>query len=504
MRPASAGGQATWSVLRELRTHFSAPHRLTELRRALDQEMRRRDIGLGDLFALVDTDGSWAIDASELEAMARQLGIELRASDAQALVASIGEDHEITVERFVFWFHNADLDDAPSDAHLLAFESALFDDRVRAVVAEFWNLADADGSGELHKDEYVTQALHLLHALHGWDADMARAAAERDWDEDRRGANFVDRRRFNLSCLQLADAWCDDRTRARAADLKPAAAAAVVTAHTLERLLDLVSVYDDDAGCRVWRWNRRQPDGPRDDVPDEPPHQDVDDCAPAVVPQAEVVEKEEEKTEELLQDDESQTDDEPPPRVETPPVEVPAEEEVETPRPATPPPSPHTIELALMSTLRVRRPSPHEPLEAGPCLDYGAACEATPREPLPRLVPEPTPQERAVELPTDLPVTEASGYAPPSPRQSTPSPPPRPEEELPALKNVVFNRDIREPGLAVVYHQLSCGPPVQADVGVRKSRRLDKRHKMPMLRSAQPGLRAASHNPRVSRSLPML
>ena len=55
----------------------------------------------------------------------------------------------------------------------------------------------------------------------GFDEKQAREIAERDWDQDRRvddaarkhrAMGVVDGRRFELSLLQLADAWADART----------------------------------------------------------------------------------------------------------------------------------------------------------------------------------------------------------------------------------------------------------------------------------------------------
>ena len=73
----------------------------------------------------------------------------------------------------------------------------------------------------------------------------------------------VDARRFELSLLQLADAWADARTSIA---VKKAAREAreagrrvgpvcrnVAVATTLWNLLEAVSVVDDD-GVRVWRW----------------------------------------------------------------------------------------------------------------------------------------------------------------------------------------------------------------------------------------------------------
>ena len=73
----------------------------------------------------------------------------------------------------------------------------------------------------------------------------------------------VDLRRFELSLLQLADAWADARTsvavKKAARDAREAGRRVgpvcrnVAVATTLWNLLEAVSVVDDD-GVRVWRW----------------------------------------------------------------------------------------------------------------------------------------------------------------------------------------------------------------------------------------------------------
>lgn len=78
--------QGMSALLEEMRLHFNISARLGRLRGSLTREMRRRDIGIGDMFALVDTDGSLSIEADEMMAMARQLYIDLSRADASALI----------------------------------------------------------------------------------------------------------------------------------------------------------------------------------------------------------------------------------------------------------------------------------------------------------------------------------------------------------------------------------------------------------------------------------
>ena len=92
----------------ELREHFSGASRLDALRTKLTEEMKLRNMGIGDMFALVDDDKSLSLDANELHDMARRLNTNCRLQDAEQLVYERGERGEITIESFVEWFHEAE------------------------------------------------------------------------------------------------------------------------------------------------------------------------------------------------------------------------------------------------------------------------------------------------------------------------------------------------------------------------------------------------------------
>ena len=94
-------------TVEELRLHFKGSVRLGLLRDLLEQEMKKRDIGIGDMFALVDEDKSLSVDPLELHEMARRLGCAARLADAERLVEEVGDDGELTIEAFVEWFHAA-------------------------------------------------------------------------------------------------------------------------------------------------------------------------------------------------------------------------------------------------------------------------------------------------------------------------------------------------------------------------------------------------------------
>lgn len=55
---------------------------------------------------------------------------------------------------------------------------------IKSVLRAWWGVADSDGSGFLEKDEYVVLNMKIYIAMtinDGFDAEEARACAERDW-----------------------------------------------------------------------------------------------------------------------------------------------------------------------------------------------------------------------------------------------------------------------------------------------------------------------------------
>ena len=202
----------------ELREHFSGASRLDALRTKLTEEMKLRNMGIGDMFALVDDDKSLSLDAGELHDMARRLNTNCRLQDAEQLVAERGERGEITIEAFVEWFHeaedplvkarnerkrrcktpSADLSkrrgygvygmgraqakhekafdsyasqsisvdfNHATDGQLLEVDACLLDVDVRRIVEQFWRLADQDKTGTLEYEEYIELSLNLQKAL---------------------------------------------------------------------------------------------------------------------------------------------------------------------------------------------------------------------------------------------------------------------------------------------------------------------------------------------------
>ena len=471
----SAPRRSFSQLLQELRSHFCSTYRLTELRRSLWRKMHSDGCGIGDMFALVDKDGSLSLAATELQMMAVELGLDLRFADAVSLIDEIGGgSDELTIERFAVWFNDEPAEKTKPDHVLLSLDSALFDPEVRDVVAAFWRLADADGSGTLQREEYFDLSCNLQRALNT-DAEDVVKIAERDWDEDRRGFDSVDKRRFELSLLQLAEAWGDD-------DLSqcPPRIVALSVARTLSRLLDQVSVVDD-TGLRIWRWNvsedhevqidddslssseasvesskyddiLKAADATKDsrrllweldddsdsdfslsDVSD----QHDDQPAPLEKTQDDTFAEDEpasfEATEESPQSDASS-----PVQQEHPEEE--AEEEEEEIQKDEEPPVPelslHDRELLEMESLVPRRSVKSS--EETDVHSYATSLESSPREPLPRLVPKPSPSEPG-ETSMLLEGAEFE-FRPLSPVTCEDLEVPESQQRIP----IVFHRDLRD------------------------------------------------------------
>ncbi|KAH8078774.1 serine/threonine kinase [Aureococcus anophagefferens] len=434
------------AVLEELRHHFCPNWRLELLRTGLHEEMRRRDIGIGDMFALVDEDHSLSLDATELFAMAQRLGCDTRVSDTDKLIDDHGDsdEGEMTIEQFVYWFHEGSaqqghgpganpppasptrgsrrstrkrarksmtakarrsdaLDayadsvishvpfDDMSDGDMLAVEATLFDGAVRDVIATFWKLTDEDGSGALSNDEYTALSVQMQRAIHEaespgepFDAAAADENAANDWNEDRHGKDIVDLRGFHLSMLQLADAWADEATvaAARVAAKKAARACRSGPARAAGVAATLAKLLDTVSI--------------------------VDRTGKRVASHAQP----------------------PPPRA----------------------PDPHALEKLMMDALKPTRSQADDGEEDQ--RRYREAAEASPRERIPRLEPRRTPGEPAAEEAMLAYADAAKVAAPPKAVVAvTVARSPRPERapQPRASEGMIFHRDVREVGLAVAY-----------------------------------------------------
>ena len=327
----------------------------------------------------------------------------------------------------------------------------------------------------------------------------------------------VDARRFELSLLQLADAWADART---SIEVKKAAREAreagrrvgpvcrnVAVATTLWNLLEAVSVVDDD-DVRVWRWRfYREPLVKKKKAkPVAAPQKKSVVPAPVkkkTLNRAPLWLASHKKKKKVV---ESPIKSPPPQREWSPiaglytPPESPAKVVKETvvvlakkkspPRPKTPkqptppptpPPDPHVKELELMASLKPRA-AYTERAEGEHCV-YREAAQASPlkTQQLPRLRPLPTPYHSegeagaqldrmydAVVSPSKaradlgeanmLAVADAQKtYEAPAPAPAAPKTPVVAEAPARprgrASKGMVFHRNIHAKGLTVSYDE---------------------------------------------------
>jgi hypothetical protein len=324
----------------------------------------------------------------------------------------------------------------------------------------------------------------------------------------------VDGRRFELSLLQLADAWADARTgvavKKAARDAREAGRRVgpvcrnVAVATTLWNLLEAVSVVDDDE-VRVWRWrfyrepllkkkkakpvaapqkksvvpapvkkktlnraplwlasHKKKKKVVESPIKSPPPPREWSPIAGLYTPP--------ESPAKVVKETHVVLAKSPPPRRKTPPPKQP------TP-PPTPPPDPHVKELELMASLKPRAYT--ERAEGDLCV-YREAAQASPlkAQRLPRLQPTPTPcktLEKTLDSMYDAVVSPSKAradlgeanmlavadaqktYEAPAPAPAAPKTPvvaeapARPRGR--ASKGMVFHRDVHAKGLTVSYDE---------------------------------------------------
>ncbi|KAJ8599036.1 hypothetical protein CTAYLR_007683 [Chrysophaeum taylorii] len=214
------------TLFHELRSFFDAEYRLERARHEMVRVMRERDWGMNQLLREVDTNESGDVDATELDAAIRRLGVQLRQAEVTMLVEELDADRSGTVdsdELFEFLFQRPDPGlervvrrETSADPHnnvaLLCRDSARFDPIVMAHLEAFWHIVDADDNGVITKDEYLNLHWNMYDALRTEgeqpkDRNDWLPVVEREWEVDSRGRHFLDRQLFGLSMYQLADAW---------------------------------------------------------------------------------------------------------------------------------------------------------------------------------------------------------------------------------------------------------------------------------------------------------
>ena len=101
-------------------------------------------------------------------------------------------------------------DDEFNDRRLLQRDILRFDADIRGMLGALWDLVDADASGQVDLQEYVTLSVNLQRAVtDDFDLDEATKIARREFEFDAQGCETMDRTLFFWSFFQLADAWRD-------------------------------------------------------------------------------------------------------------------------------------------------------------------------------------------------------------------------------------------------------------------------------------------------------
>jgi len=217
----------THALLHELRCFFDASYRLHQVRMATKATMRELDLGCVQLFERYDTDGSGRIDRAELGQAISTLGLVIRASEVDAVMAETDKDGggDVDTDEFAAWLFAPSQDprldakrryderDPCNDKELLRRDMARFDPMVRKLLEGFWQVCDRDKSGAINLEEYLFLHLNLYAAMHveatqteGWEAEATKIAT-REWEFDAQGRGSLDRNLFAISFFQLVDAW---------------------------------------------------------------------------------------------------------------------------------------------------------------------------------------------------------------------------------------------------------------------------------------------------------
>lgn len=210
------------TMFHELRAYFDPEYRLHMVKRDILKFCRELDLGVEDMFNMVDEDGSGILDREEMTAMIKKLGILVKEVEIDTLMEKLDADGSggIEVDEFDRWlFNTSDVwlerrrrapDDEFSDKRLLERELLRFDPGVQTMLQRMWDLVDMDDSGAVDREEYVRLNINLQQAvMDDFDPSEGRKIALREWEFDSQGCETMDKRLFFWSFFQLADAWRD-------------------------------------------------------------------------------------------------------------------------------------------------------------------------------------------------------------------------------------------------------------------------------------------------------
>ena len=246
-----------FTILHDLRGYFDPQYRLHMVRKEMKKTARQLDLGIGQMFDLVDSDGSGVLDRDELKLMIEKVGILVKEVEIDTLMEILDADGSggVELDEFEKWYYSSDdfwlekrrrdPDDIFNDSSLLARESLRFDPTIRKALKKLWILVDSDKSGLIDVEEYVALNLNLQRAvMDDYDDTKGRQIALREWEFDCQGEEALDERLFMLSFFQLADAWRDG-------PIVPEA-----YCFFLDFLMDRTAMVDPDTGETIWKWEK--------------------------------------------------------------------------------------------------------------------------------------------------------------------------------------------------------------------------------------------------------
>jgi len=184
--------------------------------------VRDDDVSVEEMFDVVDEDFSGVLERDELCKMIHMLQIKVKEVEIDTLMDILDEDQSggVDIDEFQDWlFATEDAwlerrrtrdDDEFNDRRLLQRDILRFDADIRGMLGALWDLVDADDSGQVDLQEYVTLSVNLQRAVtDDFDLDEATKIARREFEFDAQGHETMDRTLFFWSFFQLADAWRD-------------------------------------------------------------------------------------------------------------------------------------------------------------------------------------------------------------------------------------------------------------------------------------------------------
>ena len=106
------------TMFHELRAYFDPEYRLHMVKRDILKFCRELDLGVEDMFNMVDEDGSGILDREEMTAMIKKLGILVKEVEIDTLMEKLDADGSggIEVDEFDRWLFNTS--DIPFRFHL--------------------------------------------------------------------------------------------------------------------------------------------------------------------------------------------------------------------------------------------------------------------------------------------------------------------------------------------------------------------------------------------------